>query len=99
MRNPVRKFFQSPAPWLIGIFFLAILAADVALGQPRARSARGAKPKVKLGEFPPDFELPRLTLGEDKEGNPIGIVNEKDTVRLSAFRGKKPVCLIMSSYT
>ena len=81
------------------MFFLAILAADRAPGQPRSRSARGANPKIKLGEFPPDFDLPRLTLDKDKEGKPIGIVNEKDTVRLSAFRGKKPVCLIMSSYT
>ena len=99
MRNLVRKFYQSPAPWLIGMFFLANLAADTSLGQPRARSARGANPKIKLGEVPPEFKLPRLTLDKDKEGNPIGIVNEKDTVRLSVFRGKKPVCLIMSSYT
>ena len=56
-------------------------------------------PLVKVGQFAPDFELPRLTFRTDTTGKPIGVINEKDTIRLSAFRGKKPVCLIMSSYT
>ena len=38
-----------------------------------------------VGDEAPDFELPRL----DGDGN----------VRLSAFRGRKPVALIFGSYT
>jgi len=56
-------------------------------------------PLVKLGRFPPDFELPKLTFSTDAAGKPVGLISEKDTIRLSDFRGKKPVCLIMSSYT
>jgi hypothetical protein len=56
-------------------------------------------PLIREGEFPPDFELPRLTFRTDETGQTVGVINEKDTIRLSSFRGKKPVCLIMSSYT
>jgi len=80
------------------IFFLLALVAEFSSGQ--ARQARSAKnPPVKLGQIAPDFELPKLTLKTDDTGKPIGVISEKDTVRLSSFRGKKPVCLIMSSYT
>ena len=54
---------------------------------------------VRVGEFAPDFELPRLTITTDPNGEPIGVISETDTIRLSSFRGKRPVCLIMSSYT
>lgn len=56
-------------------------------------------PKVKVGEFAPDFELPRLTFKTDAAGKTVGVISDNDTIRLSAFRGKKPVCMIMSSYT
>jgi hypothetical protein len=56
-------------------------------------------PKVKVGEFPPDFELPRLTFKTDSEGKTVGVISDDETVKLSSFRGQKPVCLIMSSYT
>ena len=56
-------------------------------------------PLIREGEFPPDFELPKLNFRTDEEGKTVGIIKEDDTVRLSSFRGKKPVCLIMSSYT
>ena len=83
------------------IFFLMALAAEFSGGQ--VRQARSANPDksglVKLGRFAPDFELPKLTLKTDDAGKPVGVISEKDTVRLSSFRGKKPVCLIMSSYT
>jgi hypothetical protein len=57
-----------------------------------------AKDKVVVGRQAPDFELPRLTLTTDADGNPIGKISD-EKVKLSSFRGKKPVCLIMSSYT
>ena len=58
-----------------------------------------ADPQVKLGQFAPDFELPILTLGTDDSGKPIGRINDSKTIKLSSYYGKKPVCLIMSSYT
>jgi len=80
------------------IFFLMALVAEFSSGQTRrARSAEN--PLVKLDQFAPDFELPKLTFKTDDTGKPIGVISEKDTIRLSSFRGKKPVCLIMSSYT
>jgi hypothetical protein len=72
-----------------------MLAARDSLGQARAAGSG----LVKVGEYAPDFNLPRLTITSDATGKPIGILREKDTVRLSSFRGKRPVCLIMSSYT
>ena len=69
-----------------------------AAGNP-SRQKGGSNPLVKMGEYAPDFELPRLVLSTDSDGKPIGVINDKDKVRLSSFRGKKPVCLIMSSYT
>lgn len=59
----------------------------------------GENPRIRQGQFPPDFELPRLTLTTDETGKTVGVINENNTIRLSSFRGKRPVCLIMSSYT
>jgi len=73
----------------------AILIAANAYGRMR----QAGNPKVTVGEYAPDFELPRLTITTDPNGKPIGIINESNRIRLSSFRGKKPVCLIMSSYT
>ncbi len=72
-----------------GIALLLVLLADVF----------AADPQVKLGEYGPDFELPILTLGTDDSGKPIGRINDSKTIKLSSYYGKKPVCLIMSSYT
>lgn len=94
-RVPARR---DTVAYLMTIFFLLALAAVFSSGQ--ARQTRTAEnPPVKLGQFAPDFELPILTFKTDDTGKPIGVISEKDTVRLSSFRGKKPVCLIMSSYT
>ena len=69
-------------------------------GQTRERPNRSAdNPLVKPGEYAPDFDLPKLTFATDAAGKAIGVISEKDRIRLSSFRGKKPVCLIMSSYT
>jgi len=65
----------------------------------KERVESAAKQFIELGRFPPDFELPKLTFSTDAAGKPVGLISEKDTIRLSSFRGKKPVCLIMSSYT
>ncbi len=76
-----------------------IVLSDDAWSQQERRSERGYNPKIKIGEFPPDFELPKLTFDKDADGKPIGRISENDTIKLSSFRGKRPVCLIMSSYT
>ncbi len=102
MRRTCRKVARNAPVWLTVIFFLAALITDIGQGRQQAtqrRSDKGYNPKIKIGEFPPDFELPTLTLKTDETGKPFGVISEKDTVRLSSFRGKKPVCLIMSSYT
>ena len=74
---------------------MAVWAAQACLGQ-----AREAGPTlVRVGGYAPDFNLPRLTITSDPNGRPIGVIREANTFRLSSFRGKRPVCLIMSSYT
>jgi len=76
------------------------LTAERSGGQTRTRQTQGAgNPLIEPGRFPPDFELPKLAFSTDAAGKTVGLISEKDTIRLSAFRGKKPVCLIMSSYT
>ncbi len=98
MKRTSRRVIRNTVAYLIAIFFLMALVAEFSSGQTRqARSAEN--PLVKLGQFAPDFELPKLTFKTDDTGKPIGVISEKDTVSLSSFRGKKPVCLIMSSYT
>jgi len=86
---------------VIGLVILGLiltLAGNRAWAQS-IRSARDANPKIVIGQFPPDFTLPRLHFDTDTQGKPVGVIDEADTVQLSSFRGKKPVCLIMSSYT
>lgn len=102
MRRAYRKASQNIPLVLTTVFCLAALVIDIGWGQQRTtqdRSARGYNPKINIGEFPPDFELPKLKLTTDSTGKNIGVISEKDTIRLSSFRGKKPVCLLMSSYT
>lgn len=66
----------------------------LAVGQGKDRPDEG---KLKVGDGAPDFKLKRLILDEkdkdkdDKEKN-------KD-VKLSDFKGKKPVLLVFGSYT
>ncbi len=102
MRRTRRKVVRDAAAWLAPVFSVVVLV--IMLSEPtraqRSRPSReGGSPKVKVGEFAPDFELPRLTFKTDATGKPIGVISENDKVKLSSFRGKKPVCLIMSSYT
>ena len=83
---------------------LVILGLILTLAGNRAyaqsiRTARDANPKIVIGQFSPDFNLPKLHFETNTEGKPVGVIDETDTIQLSSFRGKKPVCLIMSSYT
>jgi len=77
--------------------------------QRPARRAAGRNRWAELlpnGSEAPDFLLPRLIVTKTDDGRWIGRVGAADEkagkdemVRLSSFRGKKPVCLIFSSYT
>jgi len=51
-----------------------------------------------LGQPASDFQLHRLETVKDKDGNERSQVSDRN-VRLSSFKGKKPVCLVFSSYT
>ena len=99
MRQTFGKIRRNVPFWLMTLFYLVSLMTETGEGQQQTKPARGYNPKINIGEFPPDFELPKLTLKTDEAGKPIGVISEKETTRLSSFRGKKPVCLIMSSYT
>ncbi len=81
----------------------AIVSCIVVWGVSFSPSSSGQvntqNPLIRESQFPPDFELPRLHFKTDETGKTVGVIQEKETVRLSAFRGQKPVCLIMSSYT
>jgi hypothetical protein len=98
MKQVCRKIIRNVPFFLIIVFCLVALIADIGKGRQR-RIPRGYNPKITIGEFPPDFELPRLVIETDETGKSRGVISENDTVRLSSFRGKKPVCMIMSSYT
>ena len=65
---------------------------------PATRPSRQRAPEPVLGQPAPDFLLHRLETAKDKDGNEQPRVSDQ-TVRLSSFKGKKPVCLIFSSYT
>jgi len=99
MRLTCRRNIRHAVKWLIPLF--SIVALMVMFLEPVAaqRSRTAANPKVKIGELAPDFELPRLVLKTDASGKNIGVISKNEAVRLSSFRGRKPVCLIMSSYT
>lgn len=109
MRRIRKRVIRFSAARLMTVF--CIVALTVILSRPaltaersgsqtRTKQTQGAgNPLIEFGRFPPDFELPKLTFSTDAAGKPIGLISEKETIKLSSFRGKKPVCLIMSSYT
>ena len=99
MRLTCRKNIRHAAEWFVPLFSIVALMVMFLEPVTAQRSRAAANPKVKVGELAPDFELPKLVLKTDASGKNIGVISENETVRLSSFRGKKPVCMIMSSYT
>ena len=109
MRPILKRIIRSTATRLVMVICITALVSIISKpartaensgDQAQTKQSRNpGNPLVKLGRFPPDFELPKLAFSTDAEGKPVGLISEKDTIRLSDFRGKKPVCLIMSSYT
>ena len=94
-RISVKTIRNVPWPAIV----LSVLVSLIFLSAYSKGQVNTQNPLIKEGEFPPDFELPRLTFRTNESGKTAGVIDERDTVRLSSFRGKKPVCLIMSSYT
>jgi len=98
-----------------GLLLVAAALVLLPTTQAAERPARPERPAagraqwaqlLPLGSEAPDFELPRLIITKADDGQwhgRVGAADEKagagETVRLSSFRGKRPVCLIFSSYT
>ena len=94
---------------LVSVALALAFAAGIGLawaGQAVAEQpARPSRPSRWASHLPPgsqapDFHLARLIVQKHDDGRWTGrIGNKNETVRLSAFRGKRPACLFFSSYT
>ena len=68
-------------------------------GRPRAGRPPGQSAgRVQIGRQATDFELPVLIERKDDKGQKVAVVTT-DKVKLSSYRGKRIVCVFMSSYT
>lgn len=68
---------------------------------PDGEQPQYRRPNAKTltpGQEAPDFQLPRLIIETGKDGKSVAKATA-ETLRLSSFRGKRPVVLIFSSYT
>lgn len=82
-------------------FLLAAVGIALAADAPdKAVRGRRAKrlPAIRVGQMAPDFELPLLKEQKGPKGEKLYRIS-KEKIKLSSFRGKKVVCLFMSSYT
>lgn len=72
---------------LAGLLLVCALAPAAPKGEVNTPPARGERlpDRLKVGDMAPDFSLPR--------------VKGAGEVKLSSFRGKRPVVLIFASYT
>ena len=89
----------------IALLTAALLLASVAEAQTEKRPATGSsrarmmsRPGPLIGKEAPDFSLPLLVEEENDQGEKVNRITD-EKVTLSAFRGKKVVCLFFSSYT
>ncbi|MFC1760754.1 hypothetical protein ACFL6U_01585 [Planctomycetota bacterium] len=88
---------NSTIKWsLLGFTLLLLIAVSV---QGADRNRPNTESQVVVGQYAPDFNLPRLQITQSNEGQPIGILDPNSSLHLASLRGKRPVCLIMSSYT
>ena len=69
---------------------LALTLSSPAEAQGRRRGRWRADLAPKQGSKAPDFEICRLVKGK---------ANPKKKVKLSSFKGKRPVALVFGSYT
>jgi hypothetical protein len=90
----------------MGLAVAALLAsATLAISQrrPGGRPRRGRPPgqsasTTKIGQKATDFELPVLIERQDNKGEKVAVVTT-EKIKLSSYRGKRIVCVFMSSYT
>ena len=101
MRQRPSRLRCQGAGALVLAFAAAMAAPAAAAAQRdrgRPRPGRPTRASLRPGVEAPDFELAPLTFETDDKGNTVGKIGEKK-VKLSDFRGKKPVCIFSSSYT
>lgn len=85
---------------LLGLAAAAAYPSAVSAGAPPGDPPRGGRwaDLLPTGSPAPDVELPRLVLEKDADGKSIAKLGD-EKVRLPGPRGKRPVCLFLSSYT
>lgn len=81
-------------------FFCILLAGAEAIAAEPERSAGPQRwmKGMEVGKPAPDFTLPLLKSETSAKGVKVDRITDQQ-VKLSSFRGKKVVCLFMSSYT
>jgi hypothetical protein len=98
MLSTCRDRFAAAAAALtfLGAILVFVLAAQA--GEAEARRSDHGASGLQLGSQATDFELPLLKDESNAEGEKgYRVTDEK--IKLSSFRGKKVVCLFLSSYT
>ena len=94
---------RRTVPAALLVVFLAAVALAAVRDRPAGRAGVRRPPRrfsggLKVGQKAPDFELPILVEKKNDKGEKIAVIT-KDKVKLSSYRGKKIVCIFMSSYT
>jgi hypothetical protein len=82
---------------LVSVAALCLLVAASGIAAPPEKG-RPQPPALTVGQEAPDFELVKLDAVKDKDADETKF-EAKDKIKLSSFRGKKPVFIIFTSYT
>jgi hypothetical protein len=77
---------------------LAVLGVPLAAEEPKSPPKRDTARRLEIGKPAPDLELPLLKEEVGADGEKVGRITD-EKVKLSSFRGRKVVCLFLSSYT
>ncbi|MHC4564094.1 MAG: hypothetical protein ACYS8X_15160, partial [Planctomycetota bacterium] len=67
-------------------FGLVLAVSVVDADGPAEGAKKPPRVQLKVGDEAPDFDLPRLVVTKDEDGNETVSVSE-ETVKLSSFRG------------
>jgi hypothetical protein len=96
-RTLIRAWWALPT--VLCVVALAVASVTPAADTP-VNADKREKPgaKLEVGKPAPDFELPVLKQELNDKGEKVDRITD-EKVKLSSFRGKKVVCLFMSSYT
>jgi hypothetical protein len=106
MANTNMKTLIARCICLLAIASLCLVAAGATRPAKRKKRSRPKDVMLKIGQDAPDFELYTLERVLAMKGKPAPKATTQPAtqpaggkVRLSSFRGKKPVYLIFASYT